>query len=379
MRTATTSPFQIRLISWGIILAAWTVVVLLVAGDCLLHSALSAEEEVSIGSSFMLAAPTWYPWALLTPLVLWLAERLRPTRDAWFMPSVFLAGSGLVLAALKVIAVWTSETVLIGAALAERLSPQTLSILLTRRVPVNLGAFAAIVVVSFLAAAFRERRERELLAAQLEAQLAVAELRALKMQLQPHFVLNVLNTITAMIPCNPERAEEMTVRLGELLRMVLDTREAHTVPLAIEIEFLEKYLEIEQTRFGDQLQVEVVVAEGIGEALVPNLVLQPFVENSIKHRSLRPGAPTVIRVEVTNGCDQLHLRVTDNGPGVAGGGEPPVNGLGIVNTRARLNALYGDSYQLIFSNAQPCGLSVDLYLPQANELVTDEDRQCPTA
>jgi signal transduction histidine kinase len=368
-----------RLVRWGIILAVWTVVVLLVAGDCYLHSALSAEEDVSLCSSFLWAAPTWYPWALLTPLVLWLAERLRPTRQGWLLPAMALAGSGLVLAALKVVGLWTAETMLAGADLAERLAPQTLSRLLTRRLPVNLGAFAAIVVVSFLAAAFRERRERELRGAQLETQLAVAELRALKMQLHPHFVLNVLNTITAMIPRNPERAEEMTVRLGELLRMVLDTRESHTVPLAIEIEFLEKYLEIEQARFGDQLQVEVEVAEGIGDALVPNLVLQPFVENAIKHRSLRPGTPTVIRVEVKNGRDRLHLRVTDNGPGVASNGEPPVNGLGIANTRARLDALYGDSYQLLFSSAQQSGLEVDLYLPHANELVRDRDRSCPNA
>jgi signal transduction histidine kinase len=367
------------LIRWGIIFAVWSVVVLLVAGDCYLRSALSAEEDVSICSSFIWAAPTWYPWALLTPLVLWLAERLRPSREAWLIPSVALAGSGLVLAALKVVALWAAEGMLAGIDLAERLAPQTVSILLTRRVPVNLGAFAAIVVVSFLAAAMRERRERELKGAQLETQLAVAELRALKMQLQPHFVLNVLNTITAMIPRNPERAEEMTVRLGELLRMVLDTREVHTVTLATEIEFLEKYLEIEQARFGDQLQVEVEVAEGVGDALVPNLVLQPFVENAIKHRSLRPGTPTVIRVEVRNGHDRLHLRVTDNGPGVEGSiEEPPLNGLGIANTRARLDALYGDSYQLHFSSAQPSGLEVDLFLPHSTELTRGGDLSCPS-
>ena len=183
------------------------------------------------------------------------------------------------------------------------------------------------------------------------------------MQLHPHFVLNALNTVVAMIHRAPERAEQMLVRLGDLLRTALDSREEYLVPLASEVAFLRKYLEIEKIRFDGQLQVALDIASGLDEALVPSLVLQPFVENAIKHRDVRPGACTQVSIRVWHEGPWLNFRVTDNGRGLPEGGAASPSGLGVANTRARLDALYRQDYRLAFRPAEPSGLVVDLGIP----------------
>jgi len=348
---------------WALIIGIWTIVVLLVSGDCYLHYSLTEEARIPFAQSFIDAAPIWYPWAFLTPIVLFAANRLHPRKVVWFIGLPVLGVVGLLLSLLKVFGVWGARTLLEGQLLETALTAQELSGIITRSLPVNFGAFAAIAGVSYLYGAFREQREREFNAAQLEAQLAVSQLRALKMQLQPHFVMNVLNTITAMIEKDPQQAEIMTVRLGELLRMVLDNRETHTIPLSQEIDFLKKYLAIEQARFGDQLEVDLHVDPNALQHEVPNLILQPLVENAIKHRQIKSGRPTIIRIDIKSKPEMIHMRVEDNGRGLDSGNEPPSTGIGLTNTKARLEGLYGADYQLTFSSATPSGLIVDLHLP----------------
>ena len=351
------------LFRFGVIFGVWTAVVLAVAINCYLHGALGSEEGASFLQSLYWAAPTWYGWAALTPMVLWLARRLRLSAANWPWRTLALLGFGLAVSAAEM-AIETALVVFSGG--EHRLGAAgwtELGLFVLRRGPVHLGVYGAVILCWYLGEYYRRYRARELRTAQLETQLAVADLRALKLQLHPHFVLNALNTTAAMISRDPERAEEMVVRIGELLRMALDTREAHLVPLAEEIEFLEKYLEIERVRFGDQLEVRVEVAPALGEALVPSFVLQPFVENAIKHRRMVPGEPTRVEIRAWQEDSRLCLRVADNGSGWPAAEGETGSGLGIANTRARLDALFGARYTLAFSAASPSGLVVDLSLP----------------
>ncbi|HYH81808.1 MAG TPA: histidine kinase, partial [Longimicrobium sp.] len=197
-----------------------------------------------------------------------------------------------------------------------------------------------------------------------QASLSEARLQALKMQLQPHFLFNALNAISTLIHRDPEAADQMLASLAAFLRHTLATAEAQEVPLAEELRFLELYLEIEQVRFGDRLQVAMRVERGARQALVPHLILQPLVENAIRH-----GIATLVgggRVEISarRDGDHLRLRVRDNGVGLAATRDSDrVEGVGLASTRGRLDQLYGASHQFTLSEPEGGGTLADLRIP----------------
>jgi two-component system LytT family sensor kinase len=210
----------------------------------------------------------------------------------------------------------------------------------------------------------RESQERELTTAQLQTQLAEAQLEALQRQLHPHFLFNTLNTISALMHRDVNAADEMLVQLSDLLRLTLDRIGTQQVPLKDEIDFLRKYLEIEQTRFGDRLEVHIDVDSEVLDAPVPNLILQPLVENAIRHGigpRIGPGRVDVKARQVGGG---LMLTVRDNGVGV-----PPAklnafhSGVGLSNTRSRLENLYGDRHRFEFQTPPGGGLLVTIVIP----------------
>ncbi len=208
---------------------------------------------------------------------------------------------------------------------------------------------------------YRKYREREIRASQLQAQLARAELDALRMQLQPHFLFNTLNTISVLMKENVQLADQVLLRLSDLLRLSLKSTGTHEVTLRDELEFLRNYLEIEQTRFQDRLTVRYEIDEQTIEAQVPNLILQPLVENAIRHAvAPQPGRSTVeIRSARRNG--KVELQVRDDGPGL-----PAVmngKGIGLSNTRARLEKLYGSAHTFELTQANGRGLQVTVTLP----------------
>jgi LytS/YehU family sensor histidine kinase len=214
-------------------------------------------------------------------------------------------------------------------------------------------------------------RERELHASQLAAQLAQAELQALRMQLHPHFLFNTLHTVSALMHKDVELADDMLSRLGDLLRRTLDTAQAQEVPLQQELEFIQTYLEIEQARLGSRLHVRFETEPETLDVLVPNLILQPLVENAVRH-GIAPrleGGRLVVRARRES--DRLELEVEDDGPGLpADFADRPREGLGLANTRARLAALYGPAHQFELASVPPRGLRVVLRLPfreQADE------------
>jgi LytS/YehU family sensor histidine kinase len=201
-------------------------------------------------------------------------------------------------------------------------------------------------------------------ASALQTRLVEAQLKALKMQLHPHFLFNTLHTITALIHEDAEMAERTIARLGELLRLFLATSAVHEAPLREELRILGLYLEIERARFEERLQVRYDVPENLQDAVVPNLVLQPLVENSIRHGIGRRAEPGWILVAAERDADKLVLRVTDNGEGLK---QSPLRtaheGMGLTITRGRLATLYGPNQSLVLRNVPLGGVEARITLP----------------
>jgi len=203
--------------------------------------------------------------------------------------------------------------------------------------------------------------DRQVRAAQLEAKLASARLENLRLQLQPHFLFNALNTISAVMYEDPRRADAMISRLSELLRSTLTDSEAQEVPLEREISTLGLYLDIMRQRFEDKLQVDVEVTAEVRQALVPHLLLQTLVENSIKHGSDPDSHAVTVRVTADREGSATRMRVRDHGRGLANGRLP--KGTGLSNTAERLEKLYGAGHRLEFENCRDGGLAVTVAVP----------------
>jgi two-component sensor histidine kinase len=214
---------------------------------------------------------------------------------------------------------------------------------------------------------YKRYRDREVISSQLESELARAQVQILEMQLQPHFLFNTLNSIMVLIRQEPDLASRMVARLSEFLRLTLESAGMQEVTLRHELEFLEKYLHIERIRFGDRLQIEQRVDPATLDALVPNLILQPIVENAIRHGVARKRGPAMIAVTAdrSNGSVTLHIR--DNGVGLpTRNGGSMKEGIGIRNTRQRLHHLYGDDFTFALDSPPEGGVDVVLTLPFHN-------------
>lgn len=209
----------------------------------------------------------------------------------------------------------------------------------------------------------RETFELKVQASELARQLATAQLSALKMQLQPHFLFNTLGAIVVLIQQQrTAQAEAMVEKLSDLLRLTLEDVEAQEVPLWRELAFLRLYLTIEQVRFEDRLNVRIVPAAALSEVLVPHMVLQPIVENAVRHGLGQSEEAVTIEVAASSKNGSLTLVVSDDGPGLASG-TPGHSGIGLTNTRNRLARLYGDSARLDFEHAPTRGVRVTITLP----------------
>jgi signal transduction histidine kinase len=209
----------------------------------------------------------------------------------------------------------------------------------------------------------REAFELKVQASELAQQLATAQLSSLKMQLQPHFLFNTLGAIMVLIQQQKTaQAEAMVEKLGDLLRLTLDDVEAQEVPLWRELEFLRLYLSIEQVRFEDRLRVRIAPPTALSEVLVPHMVLQPIVENAVRHGLGQSEEAVTIEVVATSSNGSLSLIVSDDGPGLLSP-RPGGSGIGLTNTRNRLARLYGDSAHLVIEQAAGRGVQVTITLP----------------
>ena len=210
---------------------------------------------------------------------------------------------------------------------------------------------------------YRSFQQDQLRTAHLQAQLANANLTALKMQLHPHFLFNALHSISALQMTDREAAQKMTALLGDFLRMTLRDLDRQEIPLRQEFEFLERYLAIEQMRFGSRLRFSVEAASEILDAAVPQLILQPIVENAVRHGIAPYGCGGEIVVRAVRDADRLLLTVQDSGPGILEHRLDASLGLGLSNTRARLSLLYGTAQQLALENLAGGGFCVRIEIP----------------
>ncbi len=343
---------------WGLSLAVWTLVGLFFAAQFYFASAQFGN-PVTWRRALTSALADWYLFALLSIPVLWLARRFPLEEEAfWRNLTVHLAASGLFAVVYMVVRAWVGTF--------ETAAPITFAAvfnpMVVRTFHFNVLMYWVLISLSSVLRFYRKFRERELRAAELEKRLAEARLQALQMQLNPHFLFNTLNAISVLMHKDAEAADRMLVRLSELLRLALESSETQEVPLRQELAFLSRYLEIEQTRFGGRLEVTTEVGPETLDGLVPNLVLQPIVENAIRHGiGPRAGKGRVsLSARLEDGL--LRLRVQDNGGGLASP-RPEREGIGLSNTRARLLHLYGREQALRFETIPEGGLAVEIEIP----------------
>ncbi len=355
-----------RALKWLLIFACWTLVGLLFASQWYFGNNANGY-PTTWANAVTWALTEYWVWAALTPLILFAGrpffidrERWRPGVTAHLLLGLLFASAFLLLyAAAEQFTTWAHHP---GKPMSFATSAWYG---FTKKFHMALLIYWVITGVSHAFEFYRRSRRSELRAAQLEAQLSRAQLHALKMQLHPHFLFNTLNTISALVHRDPRAADRMVARLGDLLRLTLDNQGVEEVSLKEELEFLQKYLEIEQTRFHDRLTVEVDVDPASLDARLPNLLLQPLVENAIKHGvSSRPGAGR-IEISARREDGTLNLRVRDDGNGLPAYSKPDCSrsGVGLANTRARLQQLYGGNYRFELSNAAGGGAVVTLEIP----------------
>jgi two-component system, LytTR family, sensor kinase len=299
-------------------------------------------------------------WTLFTPLVLLFCERIR--RLHWRSGLWIAAHSAFaVLILLLIAAAWIPFTQAEGdLAHVARGSWHFVSILFWQSVAWNLWMYWVIVGIFYGLDYYFGARDARVRAAQLEGQLAKAELEVLRSQLQPHFLFNTLNLVSSLIHTDAASADDMIGDLGSLLRMSLESQAAHEVPLAEEMKAVELYLNIQRLRFQDTLTVEVQIDPKTLEARVPHLILQPLVENAFRHGISKRVGPGLLRIESENGNGMLKVRICDNGPGAKE--QIADSGIGLSNTRARLERLYGGRAALKVDHS-PAGFSVELQFP----------------
>lgn len=352
-------------IRWGLIFAVWTAYGILASAQHHIVWALSRDTSLAWWVSFLINMPNAWTWALATPGIIWLGRRFPFERGRWA----------------------TSLAVHITVCLAFIFYLEYSYALLTANVPqlqvpprpvlsralqffvswvLAQGLFYwTILSVSYAALRQQRLRERELAASQLETQLAQADLQALKMQLHPHFLFNALHTIGSLVRTGDrDKAVRVVAGLGDLLRRLLDGAAHQEVPLKQELDFIRSYLEIEQVRFQDRLRVRIDVDEAVLDATVPHLILQPLVENAIRHGiepHLQAGQLLVAAHRVG---DRLELLVRDDGPGNGVAGSTSTRpGIGLTNTRARLERLYDGDYRLDVGRASGGGHEARVELP----------------
>ena len=371
------------------VFAFWTVLAVLTAANRLADQGDFTLSAVPHAVPIGLAFQQMYLWALLTPLVFWLAGRFSVEQSSTWVKILILVAIGFVIAFsvdllnstlvrnFAAHPLGSAEmnsasrgSVVFGGSPGRGSPGGTFSVL---RGPMILNHF--IIYWGVLSAGFardyflrfraRERETARLQAetAQLQTQLAEARLSALNAQLNPHFLFNTLHAVSSLVERDPRGVRRMIARLSELLRYTLDGGAEHEVVLAQEVAFLERYLEIMQIRFQGQLEIDVQIADDASDALVPNLILQPLVENAVKHGVDKVSGTGEIRILARRDVDRLVLSVSDNGPGPQKIAKLDEAGVGLANIRQRLEQLYGSAQSLTLAESPSGGTVAQIVMP----------------
>jgi len=367
--TATSQDFLTSrgLPRWLLYIGLWLLL------SCIFASQLFLAGFVSPWSqAFVSELVYWLSWGILAPAVFFMCRRLYPR--GWFVyaPALLLGALVAVLVAPAIAQEIGRVQGWLGLCFGDCSqpgSPFTREFLghTARVAGVNLPVYAGFVLTWHALSHYRESRERALRSVELESLLHQAQLQALRSQLNPHFLFNSLHSIAELVHTDPKLAEQLLVRLGELLRQVLRSSTQPETPLAEELEFIRGYLDIEQMRLGERLRVNWEIEPDAGRLRVPSLILQPLVENAIQHGVAATTSAGTLTIRARRDGEHLHVQVSDTGPGPARTGTPGRTGIGLANTRVRLERLYGTNHRFTIASIPDAeGCVVDLRIPAAS-------------
>ena len=353
-----------RWFQWVLYVVIWTAVGLFFASYSSLWGRFIYKSPVTWDYALKTNLSFYYIWACIAPLVLWLGKRYRFERGTRLVSLLVHVPTSLILSTIQLV---------IAEIVVQSFNPEPLHLFEAFRAiqvtfvvyyHINVLTYWAILGVGYGRQYYRKFRDREIRAAQLEAQLTQAQLQSLKMQLHPHFLFNTFNTISSLMHKDVDAADGVLARLGDLLRYSLHNVGVQEVTLREELDFLQRYLEIEQTRFEDRLRVKISVDPDVLDYMVPNLILQPLVENAVHYAVATRAGGGCIEISAKEVLGQLRLSVVDDGPGLPQGYDLTANeGIGLRTSRKRLQQLYGDEQRFTISNRSPMGLAVTIIMP----------------
>jgi two-component sensor histidine kinase len=361
------SGVRIHWLRWGILFGFWTFFSFLYANQIYFEMRHNPAMHHSWWRIAFWQLVVWYMWGCLSPLVLGLGRRYPCEGPSWFKGLLVHLPFGVILSAAHIAAATAVRMVIRPFDVWSDVNP----FLIQYRVELrgfflfDFFIYWAILGVGY-AFDYRERyREREAQAARLKAQLAQAQLESLKMQLQPHFLFNTLHTISGLVRTNERQpAVDMIAGLSDLLRRALESADEQEVPLREEVKFIELYLDIQKVRFSDRLTVRMEIEPETLDALVPNLILQPLVENAIRHGISPKETAGVIVINSYRDDRMLRIRVCDDGPGLQSGWRMEESeGIGLANTCERLKYLYGAEHRFDLSNGAGGGMIAAIAVP----------------
>lgn len=317
-------------------------------------------------SLFFTLLLSWLPWALATPLVVRLGRRYPPVQlrplSTWFMHGAASITIGLVSAA------WNAGMNVALNPYAKSPPPGQFFEPWLYKFYNGLLSYLILYGAILLVSHVLDSRERLALqqteTARLNEQLSKAQLNALRRQIEPHFLFNTLNAVAGLVrEKRNDAAVRMIAGLSDFLRRVVEDSDRQQVSLEEELEFVQKYLDIQKVRFAERLQFSMDVPRELLTAQVPSLILQPMVENAVKHGIAKRVQGGAIRIAASRVNGTITLSVYNDGPSLPAGWQTIHSGIGISNVRTRLQTLYGDSFELNMVNQEPGGVAVSVSLP----------------
>jgi len=359
----TRSALNNRFVRLGLIWGVWTIAALFFSTQVYMMY-YSEKQPIPYARAFYVQASACFLWALFTPLVLWLARNYAIDLINWRRRVVFHVVVSVGLVSIMIAGHFVIYMAITGR--TKMITPLTTFGYLYPNLDRWLLLYWFMFLLSHATNYYHSYRKGELKASKLRTQLVQAQLEALKMQVHPHFLFNTLHSISALLSKDTEAARKMITRLGDFLRLTLESGGSMEVTLQQELEFLNGYLEIERIRFQDRLTTDIQIDPSVLDVRVPNLILQPIVENALRHAVARSNSG---KVEITaaprNGS--VRIQIKDNGPGLDVEhriGSRNGKGVGLANTQARLLGLYGDAAHFELTNRPTGGLTVVLEIPR---------------
>src|SRR5256886_3205512 len=350
----------------GLLLGGWTLVSVIFAAISYAAAIGENNKEFGFVSALRLNLVQFYLWAILSPLLFKFSRRFPIEFRPLNLRNLLLYFPALISFAgihqlIHLAVLWS---------ITPRWRQQYPALIDCYRAYFAFGFYIDLIIASLIVIAvhallyYQNFRASELAQSSLKAQLAQAQLGALKMQLHPHFLFNTLHSISSLVLEDPPKANSMIARLGDFLRLTLDHADHELVTLKEETEFLRAYLDIEQVRFGDRLKVTFEMEPMTLSAQVPHLILQPLVENAIQHAVAPRTAQSRIDIKAQRLDGLLRLEGKDNGAGIASKSDLlELRGVGLNNVRARLSQAYGSDFRFELTNGAEGGLTVTMEIP----------------